>query len=79
MKQYCRYCNNFVTGNGNYCEAKEIEPSDSYAKSVNHCKCFEFNPIDAYGENQKGYQPRKAKQRAKQNDGNQIMMDLEEQ
>lgn len=59
MAQYCRYCSWFVTGNGNYCTKKQIEPSDSYAKSTNRCKFFDLNPIDAYGENEKGYQPRK--------------------
>lgn len=63
MAQYCRYCSWFVTGNGNYCEKKRIEPSDSYAKSTNKCKDFDLNPIDAFGENQKGYTPRKTKQK----------------
>ena len=71
MAQYCRYCSWFVTGNGNYCEKKGIEPSDSYAKSTNHCKDFDLNPVDAYGENLNGYQPRKPKQK----DGNQIRME----
>lgn len=72
MAQYCRYCNNLVTGNGTYCEAKEKELSDNYCKSTNHCKLFEFNPIDAYAENQNEYQPRKLKRE----DGQQIKMEL---
>lgn len=71
MTQYCRYCSHFVTGNGNYCEKKMIEPPDSYAKSPNRCHDFDLNPIDAYGENQNGYQPRKQKR----NDGEQIRME----
>ena len=72
MAQYCRYCNNFVTGNGNYCEVREFEPSDQYAKRTNHCKDFDLNPIDAYGENPNEYQPRKPKR----DDGKQIKMEL---
>lgn len=72
MTQYCRYCNNFVTGNGNYCEIKQMEPSDRYAKSPNRCKEFELNPIDAFGENEKGYQPRVTRKKT----GEQIRMDL---
>lgn len=48
MKQYCRYCNNLVTGNGTYCTAKNKEMRDSTAKSANHCKEFEFNEMDAF-------------------------------
>ena len=73
MTQYCRYCSWFVTGNGNYCNEKGIEPSDRYAKSPNRCKEFNLNPIDAYGENEKGYQPREPKQKI----GQQIKMDLQ--
>ena len=71
MAQYCRYCNNLVTGNGTYCTFHMKELSDSYAKRTNKCKDFEFNPIDAYGENEKGYTPRKIKLE----DGNQIRME----
>ena len=60
MKQYCRYCNNLVTGNGTYCTAKKKTIADSTAKSVNHCKQFEFNEIDAFAETD-GYKPRKTK------------------
>lgn len=63
MAQYCRYCSHFFTGNGNWCEVKEIQPSDSYAKSTNHCKEFELNPIDAYFENPNEYTPREYKPR----------------
>lgn len=72
MAQYCRYCSAFVTGNGNYCYERNIEPSDRYAKSPNHCKKFDFNPIDAYGENAKGYTPRKSQRK----DYDQITMKL---
>ena len=57
MTQYCRYCAWFVCGNGEYCEKKDLEPSERYAKSPNRCKEFELNPIDAYGENKEGYRP----------------------
>lgn len=60
MKQYCRYCNNLVTGNGTYCTAKNKEIRDSTAKSVNHCKQFEFNEMDAFFETD-GYKPRSPK------------------
>lgn len=59
MAQYCRYCSHFVTGNGNWCDARKIEPSDRYAKSTNRCRFFDLNPMDAFFENEKGYQPRK--------------------
>lgn len=36
MRQYCRYCNNLVTGNGIYCCAKNKNIAESTAKSVNH-------------------------------------------
>lgn len=72
MIQYCRYCSWFVTGNGNYCLEKGIEPSDKYAKSPNNCKQFDLNPIDAFGENEKGYLPRKQRKK----DGQQIRMEL---
>ena len=71
MAQYCRYCSWFVTGNGNYCEKREIEPTDEYAKRTNHCKYFDLNPIDAYAENEKGYRPRPQKR----NDGKQLRME----
>lgn len=71
MAQYCRYCNNFVTGNGNYCEVKRTEPTDAQAKRENRCKLFELNPIDAFGENENGYRPRKAVRKQ----GKQIMME----
>ena len=70
MAQYCRYCNNFVTGNGSYCELYEKEMTDDSAKHTNHCKWYEFNPMDAFGENMNGYKPRKQKR----NDGQQIKM-----
>lgn len=61
MKQYCRYCNNLVTGNGTYCTAHNKEMRDSTAKSLNHCKEFEFNEMDAFFETD-GYKPRNPKQ-----------------
>ena len=57
MAQYCRYCNNLVTGNGTYCTLLNRELKDSYCKSVNKCKNYEFNEIDAY-DNEKRYKPR---------------------
>lgn len=57
MKQYCRYCNYLVTGNGTYCTLKEKEMSDGTAKSVNKCKEFSFNREDAFFVT-KGYIPR---------------------
>ena len=72
MTQYCRYCSWFVTGNGNYCEKKQTEPTDKYAKSPNRCKDFDLNPIDAFGENENGYQPRKRKEKS----GCQIRMNI---
>ena len=58
MTQYCRYCNNFVCGNGEWCQVKQTELTEKYSKNPNRCKEFEFNPIDAYGENKKGYHQR---------------------
>ena len=71
MAQYCRYCEYFVTGNGNYCEAKMTEPTDEQAKRTNKCKLFRLNPMDAFDENKKGYVPREPKQ----DDGEQIRME----
>lgn len=71
MAQYCRYCQNFVTGNGNYCEAKRTEPTDRQAKAPNRCKEFELNPMDAFGENEKGYHPREPRKKI----GEQIRME----
>lgn len=59
MKQYCRYCNNLVTGNGIYCCEKQTVLSEAYTKTVNHCKDFEFNEVDAYDFNSV-YKPRGA-------------------
>lgn len=85
MNQYCRYCSHFCIGNGNYCEAKGTNPTDSYAKSVNHCKEFDFCEIDAYyawrtGDPDKAiYRPRgkykHREKRMKQCDG-QIKLDF---
>lgn len=56
--QYCRYCAYFVTGNGNYCEIKNTNPTDKQAKRANKCKDFLLNEIDAFCENLNGYHPR---------------------
>ena len=62
MKQYCRYCCHLVTGNGIWCGELEKEMSEATAKSQNRCSSFAYNPIDAFWENEKGYQPREAKE-----------------
>lgn len=59
MAQYCRYCNNLVTGNGIYCTVKDKIIAENTAKATNKCKMFEFNHIDAFYENTDGYRPRK--------------------
>lgn len=64
MKQYCRYCAYLVTGNGTYCEKRQKELSDSYAKHINNCKDFEFCEIDAYCETS-GYKPRNTRSNRK--------------
>ena len=61
FKQYCRYCQNLVVGNGIYCTKRNREYSEQYAKSTNNCGDFELNVIDAFGENLRGYQPREPK------------------
>lgn len=58
MKQYCRYCNNLVTGNGIYCTALNKERSEASTKVVNYCKHFEYNEIDAYDLDHK-YKPKR--------------------
>lgn len=74
MRQYCRYCNNLVAGNGTYCTVLNKEMSDSKAKHTNNCKHFEFNPMDAFAETS-GYKPRT--QRAiKRSDGEQMQIAL---
>lgn len=72
MAQYCRYCQHFFCGNGEWCEAKEKELTEKYAKSQNRCKEFELNPVDAYGENLHGYRPKKVSTARK----NQARMDV---
>ncbi len=59
MAQYCRYCNNLVTGNGIYCTEKNKTMSESTAKTTNNCKLYVFNHVDAFYENADGYRPRK--------------------
>lgn len=58
MTQYCRYCNNMVCGDANYCSVKQITFSDAYICNTNKCKDFEFNEIDALGSD-RIYKPRK--------------------
>lgn len=61
MTQYCRYCNNMVCGDANYCSVRQECYSDAKIKRANKCKDFEFNPIDALYENENGYIPRQNK------------------
>lgn len=61
-KQYCRYCNNLVTGNGIWCNVRKKTLSEAYAKSKNQCQYFEFNEIDAFFENEQGYKPREKRE-----------------
>ena len=63
MAQYCRYCENMVCGDSNYCTVREECFSDEYVKRVNKCKDFDLNEIDALGENERGYIPRKGKEK----------------
>lgn len=74
MKQYCRYCSEFVTGNGNWCAARKMSPTDEYAKRVNKCKLFIFNPIDAF-DLERTYRPRHEKQ---QRNWEQMKLEIEE-
>lgn len=64
MKQYCRYCSHLTTGNGIYCDKRNITLSETYAKATNTCQDFELNPIDAFFENERGYRPREPKPRS---------------
>ena len=59
MAQYCRYCNNLVTGNGIYCTAKNKTMAESTAKTTNNCKLFIFNRMDAFYKNMDGYKSKK--------------------
>lgn len=59
MAQYCRCCNNLVTGNGIYCTAKNKTMAESTAKTTNNCKLFIFNRMDAFYENMDGYKSKK--------------------
>lgn len=58
MRQYCRYCNSLVTGNGIYCTFLDKERTEASTMVVNHCKHFEFNEIDAYNMDHK-YHPKR--------------------
>ena len=60
MKQYCRYCVNLVTGNGIYCEARNVELTERYTKRANICPLWDLNEIDAYDLNRR-YKPRTKK------------------
>lgn len=62
MKQYCRYCNNMVCGDANYCSVYSECYTDAKLKKANHCLHFEFNEVDALGENPRPYKPREPKQ-----------------
>ena len=62
MKQYCRYCNNMICGDGNYCSVYMEVYSDAKIKRANRCESFEFNETDALGENPNPYKPRAPKQ-----------------
>ena len=59
MAQYCRYCNNLVTGNGIYCTEKNKIIAENTARTTNNCKLFIFNRMDAFCENMDGYKPQK--------------------
>lgn len=63
MTQYCRYCNNMVCGDANYCTVHNECYSEEQICRPNKCKEFEFNRIDALWKNLKGYRPRKAKEK----------------
>lgn len=65
MKQYCRYCIHLYTGNGVFCDAKEINLRESTTKTANNCKLFDFCEVDAYMETD-GYKPRSTKRIKKQ-------------
>ena len=69
MAQYCRYCNNMVCGDANYCSLKQEIYSDSQICRTNKCKYFELNPICALTG--KEYSPRKFRGR----DGKQLQME----
>lgn len=69
MNQYCRYCNNMICGDANYCCVKKQTFSDEKLKVLNKCKDFEFNPIDALFENENGYKPRLVKSGPQQMQG----------
>lgn len=62
MTQYCRYCNNMVCGDANYCTEFNECYTEKQICSPNKCKKFVFNKIDALWKNLKGYQPRKPKE-----------------
>ena len=63
MAQYCRYCNNMVCGDANYCSLKQETYSDAQICRTNKCKDFELNPIDALGTG-KEYTPRERRDRS---------------
>lgn len=76
MAQYCRYCNNLVTGNGIYCTAKNKTMAESTAKTTNNCKLFIFNRMDAFYENMDGYKSKKPPKFSGDNCIGQIKLDL---
>lgn len=64
MKQYCRYCVHCYVGNGNWCDAKEKEITDSYITHTNNCSKFDFCSVDVYDPDHE-YRPRDYRQRQK--------------
>lgn len=61
MTQYCRYCNNMVCGDANYCTKHNECYTDKQICRPNKCKDFDLNSIDALGINPKEYKPREIK------------------
>ena len=72
MAQYCRYCENMVCGDANYCSVKKRCYSDIHIRHTNRCKDFELNPIDALRMNENNYRPRPKRPEP---DGIQLTMD----
>lgn len=76
MVQYCRYCNNLVTGNGIYCTEKNKIIAENTAKTTNNCKLFIFNRMDAFYENMDGYKSKKTPKFSGDDCIGQIKLDL---
>lgn len=60
MTQYCRYCQNMVCGDVNYCSVKARTFTEQQICKTNTCKDFELNVVDALGSG-KEYKPRPRK------------------